>query len=221
MVAVGQLFYEGGISLYIKGNKRKLQAEATKQRIFDIAHELFQESGFENVTVEDIAEQAGISAGALYHHYKGKFDILIAWHDQLDEKYMNEYKELQKPLSDGTRLNTLEILREILLYMNETCVYYGAGYISTIYSHMLIDDYFAAIMTDKKRSYFKILNELVAKGKLEGLIRENLSASILVKDITIISRGCLMNWAIERSQDTIRAHTESILDSFLRGIAAP
>lgn len=206
--------------MYIKGSKRRLQAEATKQKIFDVAQELFRERGFENVTVGEIAEQSGISAGALYHHYKGKFGILIAWHTQLDEKYMGKYEELREPLPDGTKLSALEILREILLYMNETCVYYGAGYISTIYSHMLINDYFAAIMTDKTRSYFRILNELAAEGKAAGLIRKDLSADTLVKDLTIISRGCLMNWAIERSSDTIRAHTESVLNSFLKGIAA-
>lgn len=67
--------------MYIRSNKRKLQAIETKNRIFDIAHAMFRERGFYNVTVEEIADAANISVGALYHHFKNKYELLTAWHD--------------------------------------------------------------------------------------------------------------------------------------------
>jgi len=51
-----------------------------QQRILDAAAKLIAHYGYDKTTVSDIAEEAGISKGAVYLHYKGKeelFDALI------------------------------------------------------------------------------------------------------------------------------------------------
>lgn len=49
----------------------------------------------------------------------------------------------------------------MLLYMNETCICYGQEYIGTIYSYMLSNSDFAKIMTDRRRTYYIIMTELI------------------------------------------------------------
>jgi AcrR family transcriptional regulator len=47
-----------------------------KEQIITAAGELFYRRGFHNVGTEDIAQSVGITAGALYRHFKGKQDLL-------------------------------------------------------------------------------------------------------------------------------------------------
>jgi DNA-binding transcriptional regulator YbjK len=153
--------------MYIKSNKRKLQSPETKNRILDIAHQKFKEKGFNNVTIEDIAESAEISVGSLYYHFKNKYEILIEWHSCLDELYNKHMKKLTSdPKFKGS--STINTIKEMLLYMNETCIYYGQEYIATIYLYMLSNSDFAKIMTDRRRTYYKIMTELFKPGAKKG-----------------------------------------------------
>jgi AcrR family transcriptional regulator len=52
--------------------------EATRGAIVDAATKLFIERGFEQTSISDILESAGISRGALYHHFAAKEDVFAA-----------------------------------------------------------------------------------------------------------------------------------------------
>lgn len=50
----------------------------TRQRILDIASELFRERGYAGTSVRDIAERLGMTKAALYYHFACKDDVLNA-----------------------------------------------------------------------------------------------------------------------------------------------
>jgi AcrR family transcriptional regulator len=52
--------------------------EATRGAIIDAAKELFAERGFEQTSITDILKLAGISRGALYHHFAAKEDVFAS-----------------------------------------------------------------------------------------------------------------------------------------------
>lgn len=194
-----------------------MQARATKQKIFDIAHKMFQEKGFNNVTVEEIATAADLSIGTLYHHFKNKFELLVSWHDHVDDLYMAYYKKI-KTSPEYIGQGILPLLKEELLYMNETCIYYGADYITTVYIYQLTNHDFATIMSDRKRPYYTIMTELILEGQKSGEIRNDIPATKLVNDITMVSRGILTDWVIRGATDDIRSHSISLVDTYLNGI---
>ncbi|MFG2867609.1 TetR/AcrR family transcriptional regulator [Streptomyces sp. NPDC048338] len=49
----------------------------TRQRIQDVALELFAEQGYEKTSLREIAERLDVTKAALYYHFKTKEDILI------------------------------------------------------------------------------------------------------------------------------------------------
>jgi AcrR family transcriptional regulator len=53
-----------------------------KENILDAARTVIARSGVNNASMQAIAEEAGLSKGALYYHYKSKDDILYALIDQ-------------------------------------------------------------------------------------------------------------------------------------------
>ncbi len=57
----------------------------TRQRILDVALDLFTEQGFDGTSLRQIAEQLGVTKAALYYHFESKDDILMALHMRLHE----------------------------------------------------------------------------------------------------------------------------------------
>ncbi|MFC4469136.1 TetR/AcrR family transcriptional regulator [Streptomyces xiangluensis] len=80
----------------------------TRQRIQDVALELFAEQGYEKTSLREIAERLNVTKAALYYHFKTKEDILISLFQDLT-KPMDELIEWGKQ-----QPRTLETKREIL-----------------------------------------------------------------------------------------------------------
>ena len=50
------------------------------------ARAIFAERGYEATSIEEITKRAGISKGALYHHYRDKTEILAAAYEDLERE---------------------------------------------------------------------------------------------------------------------------------------
>jgi AcrR family transcriptional regulator len=59
--------------------------KGTRERILDVALDLFIEKGFDKTSLREIAEQLGFTKAALYYHFESKDDILMALHMRLHE----------------------------------------------------------------------------------------------------------------------------------------
>src|SRR5687768_18617509 len=53
-------------------------AASTKLTLVQAAFEEFTKKGYEAATLAGIAERAGVTTGALYAHFAGKLDLLLA-----------------------------------------------------------------------------------------------------------------------------------------------
>ncbi|MEU3608765.1 helix-turn-helix domain-containing protein [Streptomyces sp. NPDC035033] len=80
----------------------------TRQRIQDVALELFAEQGYEKTSLREIAERLDVTKAALYYHFKTKEDIIIGI-----------FQDLTRPMDEllvwaAEQPRTLETKREIL-----------------------------------------------------------------------------------------------------------
>jgi AcrR family transcriptional regulator len=67
--------------------KKKTQAErteATRAALMGAARRLFTERGYDAVATEEIVRAAGVTRGALYHHFGGKAELLEAVYERLE-----------------------------------------------------------------------------------------------------------------------------------------
>lgn len=58
-------------------NRRTVYAAMTRAAILDAALELFVTRGFDSTSVDDIAELADVSKGAVYHHFRDKSEMFV------------------------------------------------------------------------------------------------------------------------------------------------
>ncbi|MFE2060559.1 TetR/AcrR family transcriptional regulator [Streptomyces sp. NPDC059446] len=56
----------------------------TRQRIQDVALDLFAEQGYEKTSLREIAEHLQVTKAALYYHFKTKEDILVSIFEDLN-----------------------------------------------------------------------------------------------------------------------------------------
>jgi AcrR family transcriptional regulator len=70
-----------------KAKRRALahDANSTRERILDVALELFVAQGYDGTSLRQIAEQLSVTKAALYYHFESKEDILRALHMRLHE----------------------------------------------------------------------------------------------------------------------------------------
>ena len=69
----------------------------TKERIIDVALELFAQSGYLGTSMSDIAKQLGITKGALYKHYTGKQEILDSIVDRMNKMDYERAEKYEMP----------------------------------------------------------------------------------------------------------------------------
>jgi len=56
------------------------EGPGTRERILEVALDLFVEQGFEKTSLREIAERVGVTKAALYYHFESKDDLLLALH---------------------------------------------------------------------------------------------------------------------------------------------
>ena len=64
---------------------RRESADATRRALLRAGRELFAERGFAAVGTEEIVARAGVTRGALYHHFADKRDLFRTVHEELEQ----------------------------------------------------------------------------------------------------------------------------------------
>jgi len=63
---------------------RDQHVDATRRAIVAAARRRFGHVGFAGTTLDDVVAEAGVTKGALYHHFRGKADLFLAVYDEVE-----------------------------------------------------------------------------------------------------------------------------------------
>ncbi len=82
------------------------QSEATRAALVSVARRLFAERGYAAVGTEEIVRAAGVTRGALYHHFEGKRELFQAVYEDVEQALLERIAEL----ADRSARDPLEVL---------------------------------------------------------------------------------------------------------------
>jgi len=85
-----------------ENRERRTQAErraATRRALLDAARSLFAERGYHGAAAEEIVRRAGLTRGALYHHFEDKRDLFRAVVDEMEGEIDEEIEEAERAQS--------------------------------------------------------------------------------------------------------------------------
>jgi AcrR family transcriptional regulator len=97
----------------VKPSRKVEQSEATRAALIAAARPLFAEHGFGGVGTEEIVRAAGVTRGALYHHFSGKEDLFRAVYEQVEIEITERIA--QGALSDPDPVEALRAGAEMFL----------------------------------------------------------------------------------------------------------
>lgn len=94
---------------------RRRPRGVTRERILDVALELFNEQGYDKTSLREIAERLGVTKAALYYHFERKEDLLLELHLRLHELGRGVLERLDR-LDDERQIVNIwpELLDELI-----------------------------------------------------------------------------------------------------------
>lgn len=169
---------------------RKRQAMEMRRHIQATALALFDEKGFENVSMQDVAQAAGCSIGNIYHYFRSKDELAIQVTTHVDAAYGDWARE--HPATPGhARQRLLDFVGDSLGISS------GEEVLYTSFVHGLKYPEQGILGYREDREWFRLLRELIEDCKAEGSIRSDLSTDEVLRELVVLHRGLLFQWRIE------------------------
>ena len=107
-------------------SKQQLKSRETRTKIFQAAKRILQKQGYEQLSIKNICEEAGVSNGSFYHHFKTKDDLLSYY---IEEQPSMDPDLLDLPSSAaGTKEAIISVYLNYVHYCEELGVEFMANY---------------------------------------------------------------------------------------------
>ncbi len=87
---------------------QQTKSEMTRTAILDAALQCFYQLGYNSTTTEKIAAEAGVSRGAMLHHFPSRLALIGAAVKHLNEKRLLAYEQEETEVQDQARFTRIE-----------------------------------------------------------------------------------------------------------------
>lgn len=187
----------------------KKSGRNTKQKIVSAAWKLFYEQGYDDTTVDDIVFESGTSKGSFYHYFESKDALLSSLNILFDEKY----EELMKIIDpEMNAVDKLLYFNHELFEMIDSSV--SIELLTRMFSSQLIT-HGEKHLLDRKRTYFKLIKQIVKQGQERGDIRNDITANQIVNDYAMFERALLYDWCLEDGEYSLVRNADRLMPMFL------
>lgn len=172
--------------------------QPAKERIIDAANRLFYAEGIRAVSVDAVAEKAGITKKTLYHHFRSKDDLIEAYLTARDQPNLVLYEKWFDE-SDGMLADKIEAIFLQLAQSARHPKWKGCGFLRT-----------AAELANKP-GHPAMKVGAAHKKKLEALLSDKIKkagivdATALARHIVLLLDGAFSTVLIHRDPEYIEA----------------
>ena len=191
-------------------SKQQLKSMETKARIFNAAKRILKKSGYEQLSIKNICEEAGVSNGSFYHHFKTKDDLL--------SYYIEEQPSINPDLLDLP--SSKEEARETIVYVYLNYVRYcrelGVEFMANYYTpkNQSLNQ---LIRTERPYPIITVHNYL-QKCIDAGIITLSDSLEHITTDIRMIVIGNVFEWCLKNGDADFEGNMRRCLENYLNGV---
>ena len=87
---------------------QQTKSENTRRSILDAAIQCIYERGYFSTTTEKVAREAGVSRGAMLHHFPSRFDLIKATVIHLHQQRLELYEEQERRIQEDAEHSLVE-----------------------------------------------------------------------------------------------------------------
>jgi AcrR family transcriptional regulator len=153
---------------------QELKSERSRRQILDSALKLFSHRGYGATSVRDVAEEAGLSTGNVYHHFPDKETIFRTLLDEYWTALSQADFPFNKALASGTFPDNLEEIGRA----SEQSVREWRPYVALIYVDVVEFDgsHIRKFYADMAKRFERFLDAYGDRAAIEARLRPEVSA---------------------------------------------
>ncbi|OLU28193.1 TetR family transcriptional regulator [Pseudomonas sp. PA15(2017)] len=191
--------------------RTRAEMEETRSTLVATARKVFSECGFADTSMDDLTARAGLTRGALYHHFGDKKGLLAAVVEQIDAEMDSRLQAISDSADDawtGFRSRCLAYLEMALEPEFQRLVLRDA--------RSVLGGASPEAQRHCVESMQRLLDELIEQGVVEDTDSEALASLIYG------SLADAASWIAEGDQGSARlARASSAMELILRGLLVP
>jgi AcrR family transcriptional regulator len=167
-----------------RGRPPATDSAETWRAILDSARRLFGERGYGAVTNKDVANDAGVTTGALYHYVESKLDLYVAVDVDLQERVYGRF--VDAVASSSTFAGKLEAVLEAAHSMaaeDETVVFFIGAVRTDMRRHPEVAERLSDVVRERERFFVDLVDVGIETGEIDpgdsGLVAEFIRTILL------------------------------------------
>jgi TetR/AcrR family acrAB operon transcriptional repressor len=192
-------------------------AELTRQSLLEAALKVFSRQGYAETRLEDIADAAGVTRGAIYHHFGSKKEL---FQELVEEASQNSNRAIQEAIQAGGTF--LEIARRVLVFsvqlLEKDSQFRGVMALLTLNSGGSAE--LAAVREQRVQMSMELVRQVSGffrMGLEQGAVRADLDPDVAAAAFLSYQNGLVLMYLM--APETIQVdQAEGLADVFVRGI---
>ena len=146
-----------------------------RQEIIEAAYRCFARNGFHQTTMRDIYAEAGLSAGAIYHYFTSKEEIIEA---SFVFDYQRGLPMFEQAAAEPDSLTAIAHLIDFFYAGLESAAALGADRVNIQgWAEALVNPRLLKPLRESLQAFLDLLVKVVERGQAEGVIRPDLDPS--------------------------------------------
>ena len=146
--------------------RTKEDAQQTREQLLRSAERLFAEKGLSSASLMEIVQDAGLSRGAAYWHFKNKEDLYVEVIRQSLDRMMHSKEQFLRPGGDP-RVQLQELLALPLTMPREYTLVNGVAAQLSAYPQLAqLEELVQQRKLNLKQSVHRFLTDCVAEGRI-------------------------------------------------------
>lgn len=200
-----------------KMTARKLQAIETKKKIFQCADELFRQHGVEDVTVDDIMENVGMSKGTFFVHFASRDALLAAYISEFVDRADTDYESYLESFPESTAASNImmELIDRIAGNITENVGYERIKIAYRIQLEKTVD---TGMLLSHDRQIYRTFSALIGRGIRSGEYRTDITAENIADHLVMAMRGATYEWCIRYPDFDLKSRLLEHFQILLSGI---
>ena len=196
---------------------RKNRALETKKRLYTTAEALFTQYGLDNVSVDMIVEEAGLSKGTFYVHFESKDDLLGSLISDYVEKIDMDYQAFIDAFSPNAPLADI-LLRLVEKIIDIIIDRVGLERMKVLYRTQLTNISHSGTASSYNRMLYKTIMDVLDRGMQKGEFFATLTPAELANHLILAMRGLTYEWCIRYPDFDLKKQSRAHFEIILKGI---
>jgi len=198
--------------------RTKEEAAITREQLLKKALVVFSKKGYSATTLQDIAQEADVTRGAIYHHFGGKAEL----YNTLIREYADRGNQIMgQAVSEGGTL--LDILRRV--FVRQLQAIEDDREMRALMDLYLFKTGLVPELEEGRQQQIEsgvglveMLAGIMKQGKQQGLLRSDVESKDMARAYLAFQNGLINLWLTAPEQFSLNASAESFADILMAGI---